>query len=138
MEIHVVQAGETLYGIAGQYGVDPELLGLANGVPAGGALAVGQTLVIEQGSPFHIVQPGQTLSAIARLYGMGLRALYRNNYWLLGNPAIQPGQKLVIAYQGGKSGSRLYQRLRLSLHLRCGPQRHPALYDLHDPLYLRH
>lgn len=105
MEIHVVQAGETLYGIAGQYGVDPELLGLANGVPAGGALAVGQTLVIEQVRTFHIVQPGQTLSAIARLYGMGLRALYRNNYWLLGNPAIQPGQKLVIAYQGEKLGS---------------------------------
>lgn len=46
MEIHVVQPGETLYAIAGRYGADPGLLGAANGVPADGALAVGQTLVI--------------------------------------------------------------------------------------------
>jgi len=41
MEIHVVQQGETLYAIAGRYGVDPELLRLVNGVGPGGALAVG-------------------------------------------------------------------------------------------------
>ena len=40
MEIHVVQQGETLYAIAGRYGVDPELLRLVNGVGPGGALAV--------------------------------------------------------------------------------------------------
>ena len=40
MEIHVVQPGETLYSIAGQYGTDPLLLREANGVGPGGALAV--------------------------------------------------------------------------------------------------
>ena len=44
MTIHVVQPGETLYGIAGQYGVDPELLRVSNGVPEDGVLAVGQAL----------------------------------------------------------------------------------------------
>lgn len=105
MEIHVVQPGQTLYAIAGQYGVDPELLRTANGIPEDGALAVGQTLVVQQVRTFHIVQPGQTLSGIARSYGMSLRALYRNNYQLGGNPNIQPGQKLVIAYDGQKLGS---------------------------------
>ena len=102
MVIHIVEPGQTLYGIAARYGADPELLRQANGVPPDGALAVGQTLVIQSVRTFHIVQPGQTLSAIARSYGISLRALYRNNYQLGGSPAIVPGQKLVIAYEEEK------------------------------------
>ena len=105
MEIHIVQPGQTLYTIAGEYGTDPELLRQSNGAPADGALAVGQTLVVQEVETFHIVQPGQTLSAIAQAYGLPLRALYRNNYQLGGSPAIQPGQKLVIAYAGEKLGA---------------------------------
>lgn len=99
MEIHVVRAGETLYGIAGQYGVEPELLREMNGVPENGALAVGQTLVVRQVETFHTVQSGQTLDGIARRYGLSLRQLYRRNYGLGGNPAIQPGRRLVVAYR---------------------------------------
>lgn len=104
MVIHVVQPGETLYAIAGQYGVDPDLLRKENGVPESGALAVGQTLVIQSIRTFHIVQPGQTLREIAGRYGLSLRALYRNNYWLEGQPSIQPGDLLVIDYSGSKLG----------------------------------
>ena len=105
MEIHVVQPGETLYAIAGRYGADPGLLGAANGVPADGALAVGQTLVIQTVRTFHTVQPGDTLTGVARRYGLSLRELYRNNFWLGGGPAIQAGQTLVIEYAGEKLGS---------------------------------
>jgi len=105
MVIHVVQPGETLYAIAGRYGVDPELLRRENGVPENGALAVGQTLVVQTIHTFHIVQPGQTLTEIAGRYGLSLRALYRNNYWLEGRPGIQPGDLLVISYGGGRLGS---------------------------------
>ena len=105
MEIHVVQQGETLYAIAGRYGVDPELLRLVNGVGPGGALAVGQTLVVQQVETFHVVQPGETLAAVARRYGITLRQLYRNNFFLRGDPYVQAGQTLVIAYQGEKLGA---------------------------------
>lgn len=104
MVIHVVQPGETIYSIAGRYGVDPTLLREDNGVPAEGSLAVGQTLVIQTIRTFHIVQSGETLSDVAGHYGISLRALYRNNYWLQGNSAIQPGQMLVIDYAEEKLG----------------------------------
>jgi len=104
MNIHIVQPGETLYAIAGRYGVDPELLRQANGVPVDGALAVGQTLVVQQVRTFHIVQPGETLSSVARQYGISLRTLYRNNFWLEGSPAVLPGDTLVIAYAGENLG----------------------------------
>ena len=104
MEIHVVRPGETLYAIAGAYGVEPGLLAEQNGVPPDGALAVGQTLVVQRPEAFHVVQPGQTLDAIARSYGVSLRALYRNNYRLGGSPLIRPGERLVIAWEGEKLG----------------------------------
>ncbi len=105
MEIHVVQAGETLYGIAGRYGMDPVLLRELNGVPEDGVLAVGQTLVIRPVGTFHIVQAGDTLSGISRQYGQSLRRLYRNNYSLGGQAVIRPGQMLVIDWQDQPSAS---------------------------------
>jgi len=104
MEIHVVAAGETLYGIAGRYGADPELLREWNGIPENGALAVGQTLVIRRTATFHTVQPGETLSGIARTYGIPLRRLYRNNFDLGGHPDLRTGQKLIIAFQDTPAG----------------------------------
>ena len=99
MLIHVVQPGETLCAIAGQYRVDPGLLAASNGVAEDGRLAVGQALVIQKVRTFHIVLPGDTLWSVSRKYDISLRALYRNNYWLYGNPDIWPGQVLVISYQ---------------------------------------
>ncbi len=99
MEIHIVRPGETLYSIAAQYRADLSLLRALNGTPPDDGLAVGQTLVIRWADTFHVVQPGETLSGIARRYGLPLRQLYRNNYPLGGQPAIRPGQTLVIAYR---------------------------------------
>ena len=46
MIIHVVRSGETPNSIAALYGADPQRVLADNEVPANGALAVGQTLVI--------------------------------------------------------------------------------------------
>lgn len=99
MLIHVVRSGDTLCSVAAQYRVDPGLLAAANGVAGDGRLAVGQALAIQKVRTFHIVMPGDTLWSVARKYDVSLRTLYRNNYWLYGNPDIWPGQVLVISYQ---------------------------------------
>lgn len=99
MVIHVVRPGDSVYRIAREYGVpvsqvigDNELLNAAQ-------LVVGQTLVIRFPKTIHTVQYGESLSSIARQYSLSLRQLYRNNPILQGEPAIYPGQTLVISYQ---------------------------------------
>ena len=83
MTIHVVQPGESVNSIASYYGIDPARLSSDNAVPANGALAVGQTLVIRFPRQIHAVRPGETLTSIASAYGTTVRQLWRNN-WFLG------------------------------------------------------
>lgn len=105
MTIHVVQSGETLDAIAARYGVDPALLGAANDVPAGGALAVGQTLVVRFPRQVHAVRSGETLSSIAASYGTDTRTLWQNNWALGGTDVLAEGQLLVISYFDEKIGA---------------------------------
>ena len=70
MTIHVVRPGETVGSIAAGYGVDALRLAADNDVPAGGALAVGQTLVVRFPALTHTVRAGETLSSIAGAYGI--------------------------------------------------------------------
>lgn len=98
MQIHVVAAGETVDAIAAVYGVDPFRLAADNEVPANGALAVGQTLVVRFPERVHVVRPGDTLTSIASEYGVTVRALYQNNWSLGGLPGLYEGMELVISY----------------------------------------
>lgn len=107
MTIHVVQPGETVASIAAGYGVDPVRLAADNSVDRG-QLAVGQTLVIRFPRRVHAVQPGETLYSISQSYGVSLRQLWRNNWSLGGNAALQPGQQLVISYLDAKLGAALF------------------------------
>ena len=108
MTIHVVRPGETLGSIAAHYGVDPVQLGAANDVPAGGALAVGQTLVVRFPRQVHAVRPGETLSSIAAAYGTDTRALWQNNWALGGGDALTAGQRLVVSYFDEKIGAAAF------------------------------
>lgn len=126
MTIHVVRSGETVASIAGIYGVEPARLAADNGVPAGGALAVGQTLVVRIPLETHTVRPGETLSSIAAAYGTTVRRLWRNNWSLGGASAIVPGQVLVLAYAGEPLGSAVLSGYAY-------PSISPALLDAELP-----
>jgi spore germination protein len=102
VKIHVVRQGETLSLIAQQYQISQRLLSRENQVD--GTLVVGQTLVVPTPDRLHTVAAGETLSAIARQYQTDIRALYQNNYFLMGQPALTPGEELVISQTGEKLG----------------------------------
>ncbi len=96
MVIHIVQPGETIFSVARQYGVNPNILAVNNGVYGNRNLAIGQTLVIVFPLITHVVRQGETLFSIAQQYGVSLIQLYRNNLVLEGSPLVFPGLELVI------------------------------------------
>ena len=102
--VHVVQVGESLYGIAEIYGVDANDFALVNNVSNWNVLRVGQELIVpgisEQESlkirgQTHVVQSGESLSEIAVQYDKTVSDLINAN-GLTDPNAITVGLELVI------------------------------------------
>ncbi len=104
MEIHVVQAGESLFSIAMEYGVSLARLMADNRLPDPSRLAVGQSIVIRYPETTYTVRAGDTLSAVASSNGLTVRALLRNNPELGGKAELLPGEVLVLSYRGERRG----------------------------------
>ncbi len=98
MEIHVVQAGDTLFSVAERYGIPLSRLAAENGLMPDSPLAVGQALVILTATLTHTVLERESVTDIASRYGITVRQLYRNNPILGGSPRVYPGQTLVITF----------------------------------------
>ncbi len=98
MVIHVVKAGESIYSIAQQYGVDPLRMAAENDLPLERPLVVGQTVVVQFPNVVHVVRAGETLTSLARQYDVDVDTLYRNNFFLMGRSVIRAGEVLVISY----------------------------------------
>ncbi len=100
--IHVVQRGETLYGIANRYGVNMYRIAEANRLTNLNAIYPGQRLVIPLGGApapscpiYHRVARGENLTRIAARYGVTVRQIQSWNR--LPDPnRIYAGQVLVI------------------------------------------
>ena len=86
MDIHVVQPGDTLYGLARRYGVPLDRLLWDNKLQDPSQLAVGQALVVQYPEETLTLRPGETLREAARRGGLSLRQLLRNNPQLAASP----------------------------------------------------
>ncbi|OQP21335.1 glycoside hydrolase family 18 protein [Geobacillus zalihae] len=95
MQIHVVQSGQTLSGIAEAYGTTAEEIVRANKLPNPDKLVVGQALVIPIVGRFYWVQRGETLWSIARRFSIPMQRLAEVNRLSLNAP-LKVGQRLYI------------------------------------------
>lgn len=70
---YIVQAGDTLSGIAARYGTTYQHLAAINGISNPDIIHVGQEIHIDGSEPtsdeYYTIQPGDTLSGIASTYG---------------------------------------------------------------------
>ncbi|OIJ12749.1 spore gernimation protein [Anaerobacillus arseniciselenatis] len=94
MQIHTIQPGENLFGIAQAYGTTVEDIVDANEIPEPTRLVEGQTIVIPIIGRFYWVQPGDSLWSIAQRFGINYMTLAQVNQ-------IQPDAALPV-------GLRLY------------------------------
>ncbi len=97
MIIYTVEAGDTVYAIAEEYGTPSSLIISDNALSPSGELAVGQSLLIRQPTAFYTVADGDTLSGIASRYALSLSELSRLNPSLGGKQELRQGQVLVVA-----------------------------------------
>ncbi|MBQ4145537.1 MAG: LysM peptidoglycan-binding domain-containing protein [Clostridia bacterium] len=106
MIIYVVKSGDTLFGIANQYGVNINNLAADNGLDVNDTLVIGQAIAVQIPEITHTVTEGETLFQIARQYNTSVYQLFRNNYILNGIAEVKPGLELIIRYQNqGEKGS---------------------------------
>jgi LysM repeat protein len=156
-EEHVIQPGETLYAIAGRYGLAASELARANGIANPALVRPGQLLAIpasalqaaapaataisHQGNPnvaggeltqVYVVQAGDTLAAIAQRTGSSVTAIAAANR--LSNPGqLRIGQPLAIPEESATTAVPATRGLSVSVSIsqqRCQVFQHEQLlYD---------
>lgn len=108
---HQVRAGDTLSGIARQYGTSVGELQRINGIE-GSVIVPGQrlrlsapaTVAAPVAEETHQVQPGETLSGIARRYGSTVAQLQELNG--ITGSVIVPGQRLRVQRGSGSAAAQ--------------------------------
>lgn len=95
MQIHVVQAGQSIFQIAQIYNSTVSAIVGANEVPNPNQLVVGQTLVIPILGRYYWVQLGDSLYSIAQRFGLSYQELARINGIPVNQP-LQVGLRLYI------------------------------------------
>ncbi len=95
---YIVEAGDTLRGIANKTGSGSEAIARANGLLPPFMIKTGQRLSIPAGR-YHLVKPGETGIAIARAYGVEWSRVVSENA-LVDPYVLRAGQRIIIPHAG--------------------------------------
>ena len=125
--LYTVKTGETLFGLARRWGMEPAKLASINGLPQQSVLKAGQLLVLrgdlkpaktefveplknttEVRQGIHVVMPGETLYSIARLYAVPLDSIMNWNGLSIA-AVLQSGQQLRVEAGKTKQTSEVEQ-----------------------------
>lgn len=98
MQIHVVQPGQTVYGLAQAYRTTMQAIIQANELQNPERLVVGQALVMPIYGRFYWVQPGDSFWSIAQRYGLNMNTLAKLNGLNINDP-LAIGTQLYIPPQ---------------------------------------
>lgn len=106
---YTVQAGDWVFGIAEQFGVDAQAIvelnnlsspsqlqvGMVLKIPPTGTISPTQRATTASGGTVHVVQPGEWIYSIARIYGVDPQAIIDANN-LTDPNLVYPGLELII------------------------------------------
>lgn len=95
MQIHVISAGQSLYGIAEAYGTTVQSIVDANQIPDPNRLVVGQALVIPIPGMYYWVEPGDSWYLIEMKFGIPYQQLALVNQVSVEQP-LSIGQRIYI------------------------------------------
>ena len=104
---YVVQAGDTLRGIAEKTGAGSEVIARANALAPPYTIRVGQSLRVP-GGRYHLVRPGESGIAIARAYGVPWADIVAAND--LTEPYVLRSGRRIIIPGGGRQPQTLQER----------------------------
>ena len=99
MIIHVVSRGETLSGIARQYGTSVSRIISDNALSSLPYPVVGQALAILIPEIIHTVSAGESIYSISQNYNISPLELMQKNPVLSDNPTLYIGQTLAITFK---------------------------------------
>lgn len=107
MYIHTVKEGESVYSIAGEYGISPAKIIENNGLKNPDRLTLGRELLILVPTRTYTARRGDTISTVAKRFSVTEADIRKNNPALCGRSGIYPEEVFAVKYPSKMHGIAL-------------------------------
>lgn len=105
MIIHTVKEGETLFRISEIYGVNQFDVANYNSIAPPYRIIAGQSIIILDVDRVYTAVSGDSIYSVSRRFSVSVKAIYRNNPYLIGQSYLEPGTRIILSYKENKRGA---------------------------------